>query len=46
MKTQMATDVVEAFPVVPQDIEIPTSQKDLKYLRMTMAKTILQCSGL
>ena len=26
----MATDVVEAFPVVPQGIEIPTSLKDLK----------------
>jgi hypothetical protein len=38
--------MVEAFPVVPQGIEIPTSLKDLKDRRITMAKTILQCSGL
>ncbi|CAL8393324.1 unnamed protein product [Arctogadus glacialis] len=43
---KMATDVVEAFPVVPQGIKIPTSLKDLKDRRITMAKTILQCSGL
>ena len=40
----MATDVV-AFPAVPQGIEIPTSLKDLKDPRITMEKTILQCSG-
>ncbi|CAL8341431.1 unnamed protein product [Arctogadus glacialis] len=41
---KMATDMVEAFPVVPQGIEIPTSLKDLNDRRITMAKTILQCS--
>ncbi|CAL8320283.1 unnamed protein product [Boreogadus saida] len=41
---KMATDMVEAFPVVPQGIEMPTSLKDLKGRRITMAKTIRQCS--
>nr|XP_033501959.1 uncharacterized protein LOC117269201 isoform X1 [Epinephelus lanceolatus] len=40
----MAEDVVEAFPLVPQQIQIPTLQKGLKDLRINMAKTILQCS--
>ncbi|XP_071337967.1 uncharacterized protein [Trachinotus anak] len=41
---KIAEDVVEAFPLVPQNITIPMSQKGLKDLRINMAKTILQCS--